>query len=120
MISGAVSAILGFAMPISLLSISWVRLFQLRQKSGFWGAALALVVLSFSYAIYVGSLWRPEILGPAYSDRRFLTIGANIGVTALILIIAWRKRIPVWRWITVVALLFGPVWFLILLLSAAV
>jgi hypothetical protein len=79
-----------------------------------------LVVLSSSYAIYVASLWRPEILGPAYSNRRFLTIGANIGVAALILIIAWWKKIPVWRWITVVALLFGPVWFLILLLNAAV
>jgi len=107
-------------MPISLLCISWFQLFKLRRKFGLSGAALALVVLSSSYGIYVASLWRPEILGPAYSNRRFLTIGANIGVTALILIIAWWKKSPVWRWITVVALLFGPAWFLILLLNASV
>jgi hypothetical protein len=120
MIGAAVSVILFFGVPISLLSISWFHLFRVRGNPGFFYAAVALVVLTSSYAIFIGSLWVPGILGPAYSNRRFLTISANVGVDVLVLLVAWWKNSPVWRWITVVALVLGPVWFLTLILNGVV
>jgi hypothetical protein len=116
----AVSGVLFLGVPTSVLVTSWLQLFKLRPKPDFFSAPFALAALSSSYAFYLGTLLFPRILGPDYSDRRFVTIMVNLGLSVLILVIARWKKIPLWEWLTVSALVLGPLWFFVALINGAV
>jgi hypothetical protein len=115
------SALLFVGIPTPILFISWFRLVRVQRKPGFLVSTLALMALSLSYAIYLASVSvAPGILGPAYSDRRFITIIANIAVSVVSLVISEWKKIPSWEWITIPALMLGSLWFFVLIINGAV
>ena len=125
-IGATVSATLFIGLPLSALSISWFCFFRNRQ-SRFSGATVALIVLTLSYATYLGGLWIPGILGKSYSDHRFVVIAVNLAVCwvlvvlSLILVMMGRgKNNRLWDWVLILAFILAPLWYFVAAINSAV
>jgi hypothetical protein len=110
-------------MPALPLLLTWRQVFAGRDSFASSSAItvkLPILLTTASCCFFFFSLLFPVVLGPAYSNRRFLTIWMNLGLTFLMVIFAfWGKnQFKVLLGITTTAVVL--VWLYAWAMSAAV
>jgi hypothetical protein len=105
-------AVLFGGIPIAALSTSWVQFFrnrELRGRSLVLIAKVSLLILTASYMLFLCGSW-VWVWGPYYSNRRYITIGINLALSLLVLVIARLKENPLRAWLILSAVVMLLLW----------
>jgi hypothetical protein len=109
--------------PTVPLLLAW-RQVLIQHDSMFWFGGLTLklplLVTTASCLFFLLSLLFPPALGPAYSNRRFGTIWANLGLTLLMVVLSLRGKNRFKVLVAIAAGAVALVWLYVWGVSAAV